>query len=251
MTRAGSKQRNIKIVVEYDGTNYGGWQRQKNAVTVQQVLEEAVERIVQHKVTVLGASRTDSGVHALGQTANFRTTSGIPPRRLLTAINSQLSPDVVVRSLVDVDDGFHAQFHAKSKIYRYTILNHRIRTALNRAYCHFVGPKLDVILMRRAAKFLIGRHDFKAFESDADPESNSVRTVTRASFKRTGHYLVFTIEGDGFLYNMVRAIVGTLIEVGRGKVTTDGFRDILESRDRTFAGPTAPAKGLCLVKVKY
>jgi len=245
------KQRNIKVVVEYEGTDYGGWQRQKNAMTVQQVLEEAIERIVQHKVTVLGASRTDAGVHALGQTANFHTSSAIPARRLLTAINSQLPADVVVRSLSDVEDSFHAQFHARSKTYRYTILNHRIRTALNRRCCHFVGPRLDVSAMRRAAKFLIGRHDFKAFESDADPQSNSVRTVTRASLKKTERCLVFTIEGDGFLYNMVRAIVGTLIEVGRGKVTPDGFRDILESRERTFAGPTAPAKGLCLVKVKY
>jgi tRNA pseudouridine38-40 synthase len=243
--------RNLKVVIEYDGTNYGGWQRQKNAMTVQQALEEAIERIVQQKVTLTGASRTDAGVHALGQVANFRTASRIPAGRLLLAINSQLPPDVVVKSVAGVDDSFHATFNARSKVYRYTILNRPVRSALDRDFCHFVGPTLDVNAMRRAARFLIGRHDFKAFESDADPESNSVRTVMRASWQRDGHYLVFTIEGDGFLYNMVRAIVGTLTDVGRGKITPQGLKDILESRDRTFAGPTAPAKGLCLVKVKY
>ncbi len=243
--------RNIRLLIEYDGTNYAGWQCQKNAITVQETLAKAIESVVQEKITLYGAGRTDAGVHALGQMANFKTTSHIPCERLLLAINFYLPHDITVKEVAEVPESFHAQYCARSKVYQYTVYNDWIRTSLNRHVCYVSGFTLDMDKMIQASKYLIGTHDFTSFTTQASCEKNRIRTVTNLAMKKEGKYLYFTIEANGFLYNMVRAIVGTLIEVGRGKIMVDHVKEILEAKNRDMAGPTAPAKGLCLMEVKY
>ncbi|TVM03542.1 MAG: tRNA pseudouridine(38-40) synthase TruA [Candidatus Brocadia sp. WS118] len=243
--------RNIRLLIEYEGTQYAGWQWQKNGKTVQETLSKAVERVVQEPVKMYGASRTDSGVHALGQVANFKTTSSIPSERLIHAINFYLPHDITVKGAADVTESFHAQYDAQSKIYQYTLLNDWIRTSLNRNFCYVCGYLLNADKMHDAAQHLIGTHDFTSFTTSALQEKNRIRTVKKLEIKKEGKYLYFTVEADGFLYNMVRTMVGTLIEVGRGKIMVERMKDILSAKNREFAGPTAPAKGLCLIEVKY
>jgi tRNA pseudouridine38-40 synthase len=243
--------RNLKLTIEYDGTSYAGWQTQAGRPTIQQTLEDAVHRITGERVHVQGSGRTDSGVHALGQAANFRTHAKIPAAKLRLALNALLPPDIVVRSVREAPPDFHAQFDAKWKTYRYTILNDRVPTALDRFFCHQVPVPLDVRAMRRAARGLVGRHDFQAFRSEGWREKDTVRTIRRLTIARKGRHVHLTVEGNGFLYNMVRAIAGTLIVIGRGKRPPEDMQKILASRDRKQAGPTAPARGLCLITVKY
>jgi tRNA pseudouridine38-40 synthase len=245
--------RNIKLTIEYEGTNYQGWQVQGNAPTIQKTLEEAISNVVQHPVAIIGSGRTDSGVHALGQVASFSTSSEIPARNIVHAINSHLPPDVAVLAADDAAPDFHARYAAKEKTYRYRILSRDIRSPLlhDRAY-HLRAP-LDLDLMKRAARHLVGEHDFQAFQSKS-PEAegkSSVRTITRLDVERCGDLIKFHVTANGFLYNMVRAIVGTLIEVGIGKTDPDEVKRILDSKDRSLAGPTAPARGLCLIEVVY
>ena len=243
--------RNIRLLIEYDGTNYAGWQWQKNAITIQETLSKAIEQVIQEKVTIYGAGRTDAGVHAIGQVANFHTHSNIPSERLLLAINFYLPHDITVKEAVDVPETFHAQYCAVSKVYQYTLFNDWIRTALNRNFCYVCGFQLDVDKMTNAAQYFIGAHDFTSFTTKALQEKNRIRTVKRLEIKKEGKYIYFTVEADGFLYNMVRSIVGTLIEVGRGKIEAESIKDILNAKNRNSAGPTAPARGLCLIEVKY
>lgn len=243
--------RNIRLLIEYDGTQYAGWQWQNDQKTVQEMLSKAVEQVVQEPVKIYGASRTDSGVHALGQVANFKTTSSVPSKRLIHAINFYLPHDITVKGAADVPVSFHAQYDAQSKIYRYTLLNNWIRTSLNRNFCYFCGLLLNAEKMRYAAQYLIGTHDFTSFTTSALQGKNRIRTVKRLEITREGKYLYFTVEANGFLYNMVRTMVGTLIEVGRGKIMVESMKDILGAKNRNLAGPTAPAKGLCLIEVKY
>lgn len=243
--------RNIRLLIEYDGTQYAGWQWQNDQKTVQEMLSKAVEQVVQEPVKIYGASRTDSGVHALGQVANFKTTSSIPSKRLIHAINFYLPHDITVKGAADVPVSFHAQYDAQSKIYRYTLLNNWIRTSLNRNFCYLCGLLLNAEKMRYAAQYLIGTHDFTSFTTSALQGKNRIRTVKRLEITREGKYLYFTVEANGFLYNMVRTMVGTLIEVGRGKIMVESMKDILGAKNRNLAGPTAPAKGLCLIEVKY
>jgi len=245
------RERNIKIVVEYDGTNYHGWQRQPEHCTIQQCLEEAVEAVTQTCTTVHGAGRTDAGVHALAQVANFRTRSRISIERFPLALNAHLPPDIAVKHAEEVRLDFHAQFDAKSKLYRYTLLNQQIRSPLLGRYAYRCWPELDVSLMQRAALHLLGEHDFSAFETESRWERPRVRHVTRAEFIAEPPRIDFWIEANGFLYNMVRAIIGTLLLVGWRKLSCDDFRNIIASKDRTFAGPTAPPQGLCLMRVTY
>ncbi len=244
-------ERNIKITLEYDGTEYFGWQRQPNCVTVQQRVEEAVEAVTQARAAVIASGRTDTGVHAEGQVAHFRTASAIPIEKFPPALNANLPADIAVLAAEEARPDFHARYDAKSKTYRYTILNQPIRSPLRARYSARMWPALDVERMQEAARALVGRRDFAAFQSQADPERNSVRTVTRAEFVARPPLIEFWIEADGFLYNMVRAIVGTLALVGRGKLSPADFEAIIRSRDRGQAGPTAPAQGLCLVRVQY
>ena len=243
--------RNIRLLIEYDGTNYAGWQWQKNDKTIQETLSKAVVQVVQEPVKIYGAGRTDAGVHALGQVANFNTNSNIPSKRLIRAINFYLPHDITVKEAVDVEESFHAQYSAVSKVYQYTLFNDWIRTSLSRNFCYVCGFQLDMDKMTHAAQYLIGTHDFTSFTTKALQEKNRIRTVKRLEIKKEGKYIYFTVEADGFLYNMVRSIVGTLIEVGRGKTAVENVKIILETRNRNWAGPTAPAKGLCLMEVKY
>ena len=243
--------RNIRLLIEYDGTNYAGLQWQKNAITIQETLSKAIEQVIQEKVAIYGAGRTDAGVHALGQVANFNTTSIIPSERLIRAINFYLPRDITIKDAADVPESFHAQYCAVSKVYQYTLSNDWVRTSLNRDFCYVCGFQLDMDKMTNAAQYLIGTHDFTSFTTRALQEKNRIRTVKRMEIKKEGKYIYFTVEADGFLYNMVRSIVGTLIEVGRGKIAVENVKDILDAKNRNLAGPTAPAKGLCLTEVKY
>jgi tRNA pseudouridine38-40 synthase len=253
--------RNIKLTIEYDGTNYCGWQIQKvkskmqnpklKIRTIQSTIEGALKKILQEKVKLIASGRTDSGVHALGQVVNFKTKSKLSPLRLKAALNSNLPLDIRIKSAVETDLNFHSRFQAKSKLYRYRILNKEKSFVFKRNYSHFIPYSLDWKAMRREARVLLGSHDFSSFQTKDKRERNPVRTIKKISvFKEDGEILI-DIESDGFLYNMVRNIVGTLIEVGRGKLKKGALKEILEKKNRKFAGPTAPARGLCLVKVKY
>ncbi len=241
---------NIKLTIEYDGTNYVGWQQQKNGITIHGVLSKAIERVVNEEVTLQGSGRTDAGTHAVGQVANFKTESDIPVYNLVQAINSYLPKDIVVRSAEKVPESFHSRYSAKLKTYCYTILNSEIRDAVGRDYCLHYSIPLDIEKMQSASKALIGKHDFSAFKSKSDVIS-SVRTITRLEIEKNGKYLMFTVEADGFLYKMVRSIVGTLLEVGKGKMKISEFKRIVKSGTRARAGNTVAASGLCLLKVKY
>lgn len=245
--------RNIKLTIEYDGTNYRGWQVQGEAPTIQKMLGEAIAQVVQHPVSIIGSGRTDSGVHALGQVANFTTDSAIPAQQLVRAINAHLPADIAVVAAQDVPQGFHARYSAKQKTYRYRILDREVRCPALRNYAYHLPARLDLDEMNRAARYLIGEHDFRAFQSKASEaeDRSSVRTITAADVARSGQLIELHLSADGFLYNMVRAIVGTLIQVGIGKIGADEFKRIIESKDRSLAGPTAPARGLCLMEVTY
>jgi len=244
-------ERNIKITVEYDGTDYFGWQRQPNHVTVQQRIEEAIEAVTRTRSMLTGSGRTDTGVHAKGQVANFRTRSAIPVDKFPLALNANLPSDIAVTEAQDVPLDFHAQYCAKSKTYRYRVFNRHIRSPLYSRYSTRVWPKLDLAPMQRAAARLMGEHDFAAFQTESSSGRSSVRTVTRADLVEAEPFIELWIEANGFLYNMVRAIVGTLSLVGHHKIHPDGFAQILRTRDRGQAGPTVPPQGLCLMKVEY
>jgi len=244
--------RNIKLVIEYDGSNYCGWQWQKGQISIQEMLARVVKQITGRDAVIHGASRTDSGVHAVGQVANFLTQAKLSTFRLLRALNGNLPHDIVVKSVSEVPAAFNACFKAKSKTYIYTILNRRISSPLNRAFVWFIsGKKLDIKLMKKAAVGLKGHHNFRAFASESHKNKNYVRTISSISITEHDGFIYIKVTGNGFLYNMVRAIVGTLVQVGQGKITPKEVKKILISHDRKRAGPTAPARGLCLMKVRY
>jgi tRNA pseudouridine38-40 synthase len=239
------------MTLEYEGTRFAGWQRQRRDRTVQQVLEDALERVAGERTSVAGSGRTDAGVHALGQVASFRSRTRLAPERLRSALNAVLPEDVAVLDLQECPSTFHARFSAHRKTYRYEILNSRQRRVHGRTTRHREARNLDHEAMRAAAGHLVGRKDFAAFTcSGSEPES-TVRTVERLDVGRRGDLVVVEIVGDGFLYKMVRTIVGTLLEVGRGERPAAEIADLLRGRDRTRAGPSAPARGLTLVSVDY
>lgn len=242
---------NLRLLIAFEGTAYFGWQRQAEGPTVQEVLEQAVKSITGARSTVIGAGRTDAGVHAEGMAASFRTESALPPERLRDALNSVLPRDVAVLELADAPPGFHAQFDAKGKRYEYRVWPHHVRPVFGRERLWHVKWPLDVGRMNEGAAMVVGQRDFSAFCASGSNVSHCVRTVAAAEWFPRGAELVFGIEGDGFLYNMVRIIVGSLVDVGRGKLALDDFRAALESGDRALCGPTAPARGLCLVWVRY
>ncbi len=244
--------RNFKMVVEYDGTGYCGWQWQKNGLSIQQVLEETIRRITQEKVAVIGSGRTDAGVHALNQVASFRSNTRLPAEILYRGINGLLPPDIVLKALEEVAWEFNALRDARGKVYFYRICNKRLRPALGRDYFWFIHHPLDLLLMEQAAQYLIGRHDFSCFCATGSDVKDRTRTVTDININRDEDGLLeITIEAQGFLKYMVRNIVGTLVEVGRGKRNPSDMKDIIESCDRNIAGITAPARGLYLKEVKY
>lgn len=243
--------RNIKLTVSYDGTAYVGWQRQKNGVSVQEVIEKALRKIAGERVRLIGAGRTDSGVHASGQVANFRTNSRLAPERIKRALNSRLPEDIAVSAADEVGPDFHAQFSARRKRYRYTILNSDSCDPFVRKFAAHYPYRLDLPAMRKAARYLVGKHDFRAFQNSGSVRKDTVRTVRKIAVEKNGPLIYIDIEADGFLYNMARNIAGTLIEVGRGKMPASGAKAILSGKDRRYCGPTAPAHGLCVIKVIY
>jgi tRNA pseudouridine38-40 synthase len=244
--------RNIKLRIEYDGTNYHGWQVQPNALTIQEVIEQKIGIMTGERVRLIASGRTDAGVHALGQIANFLTGSSIPAEGFCRGLNSLLPADIVVQSAHEADLRFHARYGAQGKAYRYIILNRELPSAIFRNYSwHYPWP-LNVEAMQEASRLLLGRKDFSSFQgADADTD-DPVREVRVADWlvKEEG-FLQFTVRADGFLKNMVRNLVGTLVEVGRGKISGEEFGLILSARDRRRAGMTAPAGGLFLVDVEY
>lgn len=244
-------RRNIRITVEYDGTSYFGWQLQKDQPTVQGELQRAVEEISGKKTLVVGAGRTDAGVHAEGQVANFHTTSPVPARKWPEALNAHLPEDVAVVAAEDVPLDFHAQFAATSKVYRYRVLNRPSRSPLERLRTHLVRTALDVPAMQAAAAALVGTHDFRAFGSEMSKKEQTVRTIFAFDVRSNGPFADFVVHGDGFLYNQVRSMVGTLIPVGLGSRTPESLKEVLESKDRARAGANVPAKGLTLVEVRF
>ena len=244
--------RNFKIIIEYDGAAYCGWQRQLNGVSIQQILEEAVGRITSGKVTLIGSGRTDAGVHAINQVANFKSPTKLPSERIYRGVNSVLPPDIVVKKLEEVPIDFHAQRDVKSKVYVYRICNQNLRQALGREYFWFIRNPLDLEKMRKAAQYLLGTHDFSCFCATGTDVKDRVRTLTDIVIETGPDGLIeITVEARGFLKYMVRNIVGTLTEVARGKKRPEEMKEIIDSRNRNIAGATAPACGLFLKEVKY
>ena len=241
----------IKLIVEFDGTEYAGWQRQNNAVAVQQRLEEALERLFGSPVCVQGASRTDAGVHAAGMVCHFDIETKIPPERIAYALKFTLPKDIRIRESSRVSDTFHARFDAKAKWYRYTIYNHKHASALNRRMVAHVPYALEPLKMQRALGTLLGRHDFAAFAASGSVVKDTTREIYFAQLQKRGDLLVLDIVGSGFLYNMVRIIAGTLIDIGRGKLQTDAFARMLRTKERIQGGITAPPQGLILQRVYY
>ncbi len=244
--------RTIKLIIGFEGTCYEGWQSQRKDKTLQEIFEKILEKVLKEKVSVISSSRTDSGVHALGLAAHFKTQNPLPDEKIKNALNFYLPRDVVVHSAQTISNRFHARFQAQSKIYRYQIWNHDTRPLFERPFVLWHPEPLDVSRMKKGAAYLIGRHDFSAFRSaGGEDETNPVRTLKKISICREKYLIFVDVEGNGFLRHMVRIIVGTLIEVGRGKMAPSHVRAILRSKDRTQAGPTAKALGLTLVQVKY
>lgn len=243
--------RNVRILVAYDGSRFFGWQRQEGFSSIQQALEEALEGCVGERITVHGSGRTDTGVHALGQTASFHVETRLDDHRLLRALNAHLPDAVVVRALETCREDFHAQKDARGKRYAYAISTAAFRPPFDRERCHWVPGELDVAAMRRAGAQLVGEHDFTALANAGSPRRSNVRRIRALHVRERHEALCVFVQGDGFLYNMVRTIVGTLIEVGRGKISVEAIPEILSSRDRRLAGPTAPAAGLHLLRVLY
>jgi len=246
-----TRLRTIKLTIEYDGSNYAGWQVQRTGQSVQTRIQEAIAAITgAPAVRLVGSGRTDAGVHAAGQVAHFKSATTIPAQDLVHAINTELPDDIAIIAAQDVPDDFHARYSAKSKTYRYSIVNRAVRSPLERGRAHFVRGRLDVPAMRAAAQALLGEHDFAAFRSKPNGKP-SVRTITRLDVMTAGERIDLFVSANGFLYNMVRAIAGTLIEVGLGRRTPESVAGLLRSLDRSAAGPTAPPQGLCLMDVEY
>lgn len=245
--------KNFKLTIEYDGTAYHGWQRQKSEPTIQELIENAISTMTRQKITLYGSGRTDAGVHALGQVANFVCQSRMDAAEMQKGLNSLLPDDIVIRSCRQVDKKFHARYDAKRKTYRYRILNQAIPNAIGRQYAWHIRPPLDLAAMQEAADIFKGTFDFAAFEGSGSPRSSTKRTVFRADWElgKPNNTLIFEIEADGFLRFMVRNIVGTLAAVGLGNMSVEDVKAILASRDRKKAPATAPAQGLFLIDVTY
>lgn len=243
--------RNIKLVIEYDGTDYCGFQIQKNGKTIQAELEKALSRVCNKNVKITSSGRTDSGVHAKGHVANFKVNTDLDVDSILKGANSYLPKDIVILNAVDVHPDFHSRFSAKKKHYRYSIYNSESRSPLNSRYAYHYKYSLDIEKMCEAAAYLEGTHDFRSFAAKCRLKDNTVRTVYSIDVKKKGKVIYIDVLGNGFLYNMVRNIAGTLLNVGSGKFAPVEMNRILSAKNRSVAGPTAAAHGLCLQKVFY
>jgi len=246
---------NIKLTIEYEGTKYHGWQRQKSLLSIQGILEEKISQITQEKISLNGSGRTDAGVHALGQVANFKTNSSIPLIELTFVLNRMLPLDIRIKKAERVDNNFHARYSAVSKIYHYYVLNsnqnNNYISIFLRNYVYCIYENIDLGEMKKASNYLQGEHDFTSFACSGSRIRNWKRKIKNISIIKKGNIFCFHLEADAFLYKMVRTIVGTLLEVGKGKIDYLEMKKILEAKNRKIAGRTVPAKGLFLIKVKY
>ena len=244
--------RNIKLVIEYDGKEFNGWQKQPNKLNIQGEIERAIKQITGEEVDLTASGRTDAGVHALGQVANFKTNSNIPIEKIPIALNSNLKKSIVIKSAEEVEERFHSRLNCKRKTYRYIINNSRYGTAIYRNLETHIPMKLDIQKMQEAVKYFEGEHDFKAFKASGTSSKSSVRTIYKAEVIDAGNERIYIeLTGSGFLYNMVRIISGTLVEVGLGKIEPSEIQTIIESQKRENAGKTLPPQGLYLVNVEY
>ena len=245
-------KKRIRLYVAYDGTDYCGWQIQPNGITIEEVLNRRLKKLTGEDIHVIGASRTDSGVHALGNIAVFDTESPIPPERMAYALNQKLPPDIVIVRSEEVGQDWHPRYQKKvTKTYEYHIFNAKVPNPLKRRYSTFVSFPLDVEKMRKGASWLVGEHDFVSFCNVRTNVEDTVRRIDEIQIRETGPDITIQVTGNGFLYNMVRIIAGTLIRVGRGFYTPEKVKEILEAKERTQAGVTAPPEGLVLVGIEY
>lgn len=243
--------RNIKLVIEYHGKDFNGWQKQPTKLNIQGEIERAIGSITGEEIELIGSGRTDAGVHALGQVANFKTNSNIPIEKFAMAINSKLKKSIVIKSAEEVEERFHSRYAAHSKKYRYIINNSPTGTAIYRELEYQFPIKLDTQKMQKAAKFFEGEHDFSGFKASGTSNKNSVRKIFKAEVFEKNERVYIELTGSGFLYNMVRIISGTLLDVGIGKINPEDIPEIINSKDRKKAGKTLPAVGLYLVEVMY
>ena len=243
--------RNIKLVIEYDGKDFNGWQKQPNKLNIQGEIEKVIYSITGEEVNLIASGRTDAGVHAIGQVANFKTNSNIPIDKIGLAINSRLKKSIVIKDVEEVDERFHSRYLCKQKTYRYIINNSKYGTAIYRNLEYHFPVKLNVNDMKKAIKFFEGEHDFKAFKASGTSSKSSVRTIYKAEVYQEGDRIIIELTGNGFLYNMVRIIAGTLVEVGLGKIESNKIPEIIENKKRENAGKTLPPNGLYLMKVIY
>lgn len=244
--------RNIKLTIEYDGRDFNGWQKQPNKLNIQGTIEKVIEEITGEEVELNASGRTDAGVHSFGQVANFKTNSNLPAEKFLLAINAKIKKSIVITKAEEVDERFHSRYNCKRKRYRYIINNSKVSSAIYRYMEHFIPQKLDIPKMQEAAKYFEGEHDFKGFKASGTSGKNSVRIIYKAEVIKKKHNRIYIeLTGNGFLYNMVRIISGTLVEVGLGKIKPEEIPDIIESKDRKRSGKTLPANGLYLMNVEY
>lgn len=241
----------VKLTVAYDGTNYCGWQVQPNGITVQEVLNQCLSEFTGENIETIGASRTDAGVHALGNVVVFDTEMRMPGDKFSFALNQRLPEDIRIQKSEEVDADFHPRYVKSQKTYEYRILNCRFPIPTERFYSYFTYIPLDVDKMKEAASYLIGEHDFKSFCGTGAQVKTTVRTVKEIQIEKSGDRITIRITGEGFLYNMVRIIAGTLMDIGGGLYPPEKMKEILEAKDRKKAGPTAPARGLTLMKIQY
>ncbi len=243
--------KNIKLVIEYDGGAYSGFQSQNHAIGIQEVIEKAIERVTGEKKKLIASGRTDKGVHALGQVANFFTESNIPAEKFMHALNTKLPDDIKIKFSEAVDLSFHSRFSAKGKRYRYIIYNSKLERPLYRKYSYHIRKKLNIVEIEKSFPYFIGTHDFKSFMGPKTKFKDTIRTIYSIELEKNGDFLEIVIEGNNFLRHMVRIIVGTLIFVGTGKIKKEEIPKIINGKDRTLAGITAGPEGLFLEKVYY
>ncbi len=241
----------VKLVVAYDGTNYCGWQIQPNGMTIEEMLNKNLSELLGEEIVVAGASRTDAGVHSMGNVAVFNTNTRMPAEKISYALNQRLPDDIVVQESAEVPEEFHPRFSNSIKTYEYRILNRRFRLPLERNTSYFYHHNLDVERMQQAASYLVGEHDFTSFASIHSQTNTFVRTLYQAEVSKKEDMITIRLQGNGFLYNMVRIIAGTLIQVGAGMKEPEEMEQILEGKNRELAGPTAPAHGLTMIGIEY
>ena len=244
--------RTVKLTIGFDGTRYEGWQSQKNNRTIQELFEKHLSKICSgEKIGVVGSSRTDSGVHARGFVAHFHTQAKLSDQKIKDALNFYLPRDIVVFQAKTVRANFHARYSAKSKVYQYDIWNDPTRPLFEAPFALWYAGQLQIDLMKKAARYFVGKHDFRAFRDSGDEKKNTIRTIKKISIQKKGSLIRILIEGDGFLTHMVRIIIGTLMEVGKGRMEPDKIPNVIRSKNRSQAGPTVKSLGLTLLKVTY